>query len=404
MSGWQFIQNPGPTNMPEEVLAALGRRAVEFGAAPFTELVAGCLADLGRVFDVAEGGEVFVHTASGHGGWEAALVNLFEPGQRVLVPDCGRFSLTWGNMAQDLGLEVQWLASDWRRAVSPEAVHDALAADGARTLAGVLLIHTETSTGVTNDAPALAEAVQASGHPALVVLDAVASLGTTTLSSRAFDAVVAASQKGLMLAPGLALVAAGPRAVERAETIRSRRSYWAWPERNEADIYRQFCGTPPVQLVFALRAGLDLLLAEGLEQVIARHHRLADGVRAAVAHWCGPHDGRGGGLDFYATNPQERADSVTCVRLAQGHDPREVRRRLREEWNVTVGGGLDRLAEDTFRIGHLGSLNGTMVLGVLAAIEGVLSQCQIPHAAGGVNAALSHFVQTSTSPLSGVSS
>lgn len=385
MSGWQFVQNPGPTNLPDEVLAALGRRAVDFGTPQFAELVEGCLRDLRAVFDVAADGELFVHTASGHGGWEASLVNLFEPGERVLAPDCGRFSAAWGRTAADLGLEVQWLPGDWRRALPPEVLFDTLQADRAGRIAGVLLTHTETSTGITHDLAAQAAAVRASGHRALVVADAVASLGTTALSCAdwGLDAVVAASQKGLMLAPGLAFVAVGGRARARAEEVSRHRNYWAWPGRNETDAYRRFCGTPPVQLVFALRAGLNLLAEEGLDAVIARHHRLADAVRAAVAHWS-----QAGAVDFHATAAEERADAVTCVQLAAGHDPRAVRARLRDEWHVFVGGGLDRLAEHTFRIGHLGSLNATMVLGVLAAVEGVFTQLHIPHQEGGVAAAL----------------
>jgi alanine-glyoxylate transaminase/serine-glyoxylate transaminase/serine-pyruvate transaminase len=386
MAGWQFIQSPGPTNIPRAVSAALARPAVDFASPGFAALLDGCVADLGGLLELDPDGQLYLHTATGHGAWEAALVNLFEPGEVVLAPDGGRFSAAWGRMAADLGLEVQWLPTDWTRALPPERLVDALTADRRQRISGVLLTHTETSTGITNDLPTLVRAIRACDHRALAVVDAIASFGTTPLRCAPWgvDAAVSASQKGLMLTPGLSFVAAGPRAVERAEQVRHPRSYWAWSGRNGADTYRRFGGTPPVQMVFALRAALDLLAAEGFASVLARHRRLALMVRAAVAHWSG-----GGALAFHAAEEAERADSVTCVQILGGHgDPVELRRCLRDSWEVAIGGGLDRLAADTFRIGHMGALNETMVLGVLAAVEGALAQCAIPHTEGGVTAAL----------------
>ncbi|MGD9755843.1 MAG: alanine--glyoxylate aminotransferase family protein, partial [Acidimicrobiia bacterium] len=275
--------------------------------------------------------------------------------------------------------------ADWRRALPPERLAAALAAGRTGEIAGVLLVHTETATGVTNDVAGLVAALRGSGHRALALVDAVASFGTTELACAAWDldVVVTASQKGLMLAPGLAIVAAGPRAVQRAMRVRRPRSYWAWPHRNDTDVYHRFAGTPPVQLVFALRAGLDLLAAEGLPAVIARHHRLAGAVRGAVEHWSGA-----GGLRCYASHPTERADAVTCVELLGGQDPVAVRRQLRERWHVSIGGGLSRLAGTTFRVGHLGALNEPMILGVLAALEGALPECGVPITEGGVVTAI----------------
>jgi alanine-glyoxylate transaminase/serine-glyoxylate transaminase/serine-pyruvate transaminase len=393
MPGWEFIQNPGPTNIPDEVLAAMARRPVDFASPDFLDLVERCTADLREVCGLTDpGGDLFIYASLGHGAWEATLVNLFEPGDVVLLPETGVFAVAWGQMATDLGLQVEALPTDWRSAIRGEDVEAALRADRERRIKGVLITHTETATGVTSDLTEVRDAIRAADHPALSVVDAVASLGTAPLhmAEMGIDAVITASQKGLTLSPGLAFTAVGSRALAASHAIRRPRAYWSWPPRHAGVGYQKFCGTPPIQQLFGLRAGLDLLLAEGLEQVIARHHRLAGAVRAAVEVWAGA-----GALELNATVPDQRSDAVTCVRVADGHDPDALRTLLRDELHVSIGGGLGPLMGRAFRIGHLGALNEPMILGVIATIEVAMARCGVPHDPGGATAAIDHLVKTS---------
>jgi alanine-glyoxylate transaminase/serine-glyoxylate transaminase/serine-pyruvate transaminase len=387
MPGYEFIQNPGPTNIPDEVRAALGRRAVDFAEPAFEAMVQTCYDDLAELFGTS--GEVVVYATLGHGAWEASLVNCFEQGDVALLPETGVFASVWGQMASDLGIEVQVLSTDWRSPISAEAVHDALVADTERRIKGVLITHTETATGVTSDLDAIGSAIRASGHPALYVVDAVASLATTPLhmDRSGIDVALSASQKGLMGAPGLGFTAVGPRAAAHCQTIRRPRAYWSWPGRLGATGYQRFCGTPPEHLLFGLRAALDLLAAEGLEQVFARHRRLAGAVHAAVAHW-------GGALELNCLAAEARAAAVTCIRTADGVDADKLRTDLRERWHVSVGAGLGPLAGRAFRIGHLGALNEPMILGVLAAVEAALAVGGVPHQPGGVTAAIDQLIAT----------
>jgi alanine-glyoxylate transaminase/serine-glyoxylate transaminase/serine-pyruvate transaminase len=393
MPGWEFIQNPGPTNIPDEVLAAMARRPVDFASPAFMELVDTCTADLRELCGLdGPGGDVFLYASLGHGAWEATLVNLFEPGDVVLLPETGVFAVAWGQMAADLGLELQVLPTDWRSAIRGEDVEAALRADREGRIRGVLITHTETATGVTSDLTEVRDAIRAAGHPAFSVVDAVASLGTAPLhmNDMGIDVVITASQKGLTLSPGLAFTAVSERALAHSHTVRRPRAYWSWPPRHAGVGYQKFCGTPPIQQLFGLRAGLDLLRAEGLEQVIARHHRLAGAVRAAVEVWSGA-----GALEFNATVADQRSDAVTCVRVAEGSDPDALRTLLRDELHVSIGGGLGPLLGRAFRIGHLGALNEPMVLGVVAALELALARCGIPYEPGGATAAIDHLVKTS---------
>lgn len=391
MAGWHFIQSPGPTNIPSPVLAALARPPIDFAAPEFMALSDGCVADLRTIVGLPAGtGELLLYAGLGHGAWEATLVNLFEVGDRVLVPEAGFFAARWGRMATDLGLEVAVLPGDWRRAAPIDDVLAALEDDHHHDIAGVLITHTETATGVTLDLAAAAAAIAATGHPAMVVVDAVASLATAplTMADGGIDVVVASSQKGLMLTPGLSLTAMSDRALERSHHVTRPRAYWSWPARHAGVGYERFCGTPPIQQIFGLRAGLDLLADEGLDAVLARHHRLAGAVRAAVQHWSGA-----GALELNATEPTERADSVTCIRVADGVDVNRLRAELLDHWNVAIGRGLGQLEGRAFRIGHLGWLNEPMILGVLGAVEAALARCDIAHTPGGTTAAISHLVE-----------
>jgi alanine-glyoxylate transaminase/serine-glyoxylate transaminase/serine-pyruvate transaminase len=389
VSGREFVQSPGPTNIPHDVLAAASRPATDFYSADFRALVDRCHAGLQRVFKTS--GPILFLTSSGHGGWESAIVNLVPPGRRALVPVAGRFGEAWAGMAEDLGVRTERLELDWRRAVDPAVVADRLAADHDHEIAAVLLVHTDTATGITSDLAAIRAAVDATGHPALFVVDAVASLAISPvpMDELRLDAVLAASQKGLMMPPGMAFIAVSRRAVEAAMAGGQPSSYWSWRQRLGGDGYVRFGGTPPEQHLFALDVALQRIEGEGLDAVIARHRRLASAVRRAVEVWS-----EEGAIGFQAVVPEERSDAVTCIRTAEGIDADRIRSMAGERFSVTLGAGLGPLAGRAFRIGHLGDLNEPMILGALGGVEAALLACDVPIGRGGVSAAAELLAST----------
>lgn len=388
--GRQFLNVPGPTNIPDRILNAMHRPALDFAGPAFMDLAIGCFEDIKPLFGTE--GEVFFYTASGHGAWEAAFVNLFEAGDTILLPETGRFSLTWSEMARALSLKIETVPNDWRRAIDPQAVEDALRADRQRRIKAVLVVHTETATGVTSDIRAIGEAIRAAGHPALFVVDAIASFMTVPLPMDEWgvDVVIAASQKGLMLPPGLSFTAAGQRALEATKAVGTLREYWSWAARLGMEQYRRFCGTAPEHLIFGLREAIDMLNEWGLPAVYARHRRLAEAVRCAVAEW-----ERGGALTFNAVNPAERAQSLTVVRRTDDGDAERIRLVAREIFDVATGGGMSWLAGHVFRIGHMGNQNDPMILGALGGIEAAIRQLGIPHESG-LPAAVAWLAETAT--------
>jgi alanine-glyoxylate transaminase/serine-glyoxylate transaminase/serine-pyruvate transaminase len=381
--GRELIQLPGPTNIPERVLRAMHRPAEDFASAEFTRLTRSCLDDLRAVFQTE--GTIVPYAALGHGTWEVALANLVQPGDRVLIPGTGRFAQSWGEMAAALGVEALTVPTDLRHPIDPGAVEERLRADRARSIKAVLLVHIETSTGMVHDVAAVRRAMDAADHPALLVVDAVASLGCVDLpmDRLGIDVALAASQKGLMLPPGLSFVAVGPRAAAAGERGGTRRRYWDWRLRSGDESYMWFYGTPPVQMIYGLREALDMLREEGLVQVFARHRRLAAATRASVARWA-----EAGALEFQVVPPGARSDSVTAIRVAAPRDPDALRLYCRERLNVALGGGLGALKGRVLRIGHMGDLNEPMILGALAALELGLATMGVPHASGGVTAAI----------------
>ncbi len=381
--GRGLVQLPGPTNIPDRVLRALARPSVDFGTPGFAELVAGCLDELARILGTR--GRVYAYAALGHGAWEAALVNLVRPGETVLVPETGRFATGWAEMAESLGIRVVRVPTDMRRPVDPGPVEAALRADREGRIRCLLAVHVETSTGIRHDPRILRAVLDAVGHPALLVVDAIASLASIPLEMDGWgiDVVVAGSQKGLMLPPGLSFVAAGPRALEVARTGGQPRRYWDWRGRDGAESYERFYGTPPVQMIFALREALDMLAEEGLPAVFARHARLAGAVRAAVARWS-----ESGAIGFHCLDPDARADTVTALAFAPGIEPDPLRERARERYGVAFGGGIGPFRGRLLRIGHLGDLDEAMVLGALGVFELVLRESRVPYGRGGVEAAV----------------
>jgi alanine-glyoxylate transaminase/serine-glyoxylate transaminase/serine-pyruvate transaminase len=379
-AGREFLAVPGPTNIPDEVLQAMHRPAVEIYSEPLIALTDGLLRDLGKVFGSAT--RPFIYIANGHGAWEAALTNVLSRGDKILVLESGQFAIAWGDAAARLGVEIEVLEGDWRRAVRPADVEARLRAD--KGIKAILAVQIETSTGVTNDISAIGEAIKAVRHDALYVVDAVASLGCVPFAMDAWgvDVAVSGSQKGLMSPPGLGFVAAGARARAAHRKAGLRTPYWDWTARDGESHYQKYAGTPPEQLLFALRKALDMLFEEGLDNVFLRHRLLAEAVRRAVAVWK-----QGGVIDFNVAEPGDRSDAVTAV-LMDGCDPNLLRAYCDTKCGVVLGRGIGRMNGKAFRIAHMGHVNAPMVLGTLGVIETALGALRIAHGKGGVQAAV----------------
>ena len=381
-SGRHFLQIPGPTNVPDRVLRALAAPTIDHRGPEFAALARAVLSGLKPVFRTT--GPVVAFPASGTGAWEAALVNTLSPGDRVIAFDTGHFAGLWSRMAGSLGLEVDLVPGSWRRGVDPALVHERLATDRTHAVRAVMVVHNETSTGVTNDVPAIRAAVDAAGHPALLLVDTVSSLASIDYRHDEWgvDVTVSCSQKGLMLPPGLGFNALGERALAASASAGLPRSYWDWQPMLAANADCHFPYTPPTNLLYGLREALAMLTEEGLENVLARHRRHAEATRLAVRAW---------GLEVLCKDPARYSSSVTAVLVGAGNDADEVRRVALERYDLSLGAGLGRLAGRVFRIGHLGALNDLMLAGTLCGIELSLARAGVGTGRGGVDAALTHL-------------
>ena len=384
-NGRQFLSIPGPTNVPDEVLQAMHRPAMDIYAGEMVGITDSCMADLQKIFRTK--GRIYIYAANGHGGWEAAFTNVLSRGDQVLVLESGRFARGWGEMAQMMGVEVELLEAGWRRAVDPAAVEERLKRDKGHAIKAIFVVQIDTASGVVNDIPAIRKAMDAAKHPALLMVDGVASLGCMPFDMDAWgiDVAMSGSQKGLMTPPGLAFVAANARAREIHTTANLRTLYWDWTFREGEIHYQKYCGTPPEHLLFGLRKAIDMLLAEGLENAFRRHKLLAEATRLAVAKWS-----EGQVLAFSIPNPAERANSITCI-LMQDRSPQPLLDYCRDKCNVVLGVGLGELTGKAFRIAHMGHCNAPMVLGTLGAVEMGLKALGIPHGSGGVQAAVEYL-------------
>lgn len=381
-SGRHFLQIPGPTNVPDRVLRAIDHPTIDHRGPEFGALSRGLLADLRTVFGTA--GPVLIYPASGTGAWEAALVNTLSPGDRVLMYETGQFATLWRNLAVRLGLEPEFLSGDWRHGVDAAAVGARLAEDRAHRIKAVCMVHNETSTGVASNVAALRAAMDAAGHPALLMVDTISSLASMEYRHDEWgvDVTVAGSQKGLMLPPGLSFNAVSDKAVAASKTAGMTRSYWSWEEMLAANANGYFPYTPATNLLFGLRAALDMLLEEGLGNVFARHDRLAAATRQAVQAW---------GLEVLCLEPAEYSSSLTAVLVPEGHSADAFRALVLDRFNMSLGNGLGKVADKVFRIGHLGDFNELMLLGSLSGVEMGLGLAGIPHQKGGVQAAMDYL-------------
>lgn len=384
-NGKEFLMIPGPTNVPDEVLRAMHRPAVDIYEGPLLETTDVCLQGLRALFRTRH--QPYIYAANGHGAWDAALTNVLSRGDRVLVLESGLFASGWGEAARLLGLEIEVLAGDWRKAVDPAKLETRLKEDMEGTIAAILVVQVDTASGVWNDIAALGQAIKAADHRALFMVDTIASLGCVPFEMDGWgvDVALAGSQKGLMTPPGLSFVAAGQRAVDAHDTADLRVNYLDWTFRNGPVHYQKYCGTPPEHLLFAFRAALDLIDRESLENVWRRHSLLAEATRRAVTEWC-----RAGAMEFNIEDPAARSDSVTVVRF-EDHDPELLRSFTKDTCGVTIGGTIGGLAGQGIRIGHMGHVNAVMLLGTLSAIELGLAKLGVPHGRGGVQAAVDYL-------------
>jgi alanine-glyoxylate transaminase / serine-glyoxylate transaminase / serine-pyruvate transaminase len=385
-AGREFLAIPGPTTVPDEVLRARHRPAVDIYSGPLLALTDGLMRDVARVFNTK--GRAYIYISNGHGAWEASLSNVLSRGDRILVLESGRFALSWGEHARRMGLEVEVLKGDMRRAVRPAEVEARLKADrkspGGGTFKAVLVAQIDTASGVVNDIAAIGQAIRAAGHDALLMVDAVASLGCMKfdMDDWGVDVAMSGSQKGMMTPPGLGFVAASPRAREVHEKAGLRTPYWDWTDREGEEHYKKYAGTPPEHLLYGLRQALDLLFEEGLENAYRRHSLLAEALRRAVGVWA-----EGQVIGFNVIEPSERCNTVTPV-LTNGRDPDALRAYCDEKCGVILGHGIGELSGKAFRIAHMGHVNAPMVLGTLSVIEMALVALGIPHGSGGAQAAI----------------
>ncbi len=382
-NGREFLSIPGPTTVPDAVLNAMHRPAIDIYAGELVEITRSCLADLKTVFRTK--GDTYIYAANGHGAWEAAVSNVLSRGDRILVLASGRFAVGWGETGEMMGVTVETLPGTWRRAVDPAALEARLREDKAGAIKAVLVVQVDTASGVVNDIPAIRKAMTDAGHGALLMVDTIASLGTMPFDMDGWgvDVAVTGSQKGLMTPPGLGFVAAGPRAAAVHKTAGLRTRYWDWTQRNGEQHYQKYCGTAPEHLLFGLRKAIDMLLEEGLENVFRRHALLAEAVRRAVAVWA-----EGGAMEFNIVEPAERANSVTTILLQEGLDPQTIRQYCHRHCGVVLGVGIGELTGKALRIAHMGHINAPMILGVLGSTEVTLQALGIPHGKGGVQAAI----------------
>ena len=385
-SGRHFLQIPGPTNVPDRVLRAIDNVTIDHRGPEFGTLGRAVIAGMKKVFKTEQ--HVVIFPASGTGAWEAALVNTLTPGDHVLMAETGHFATLWKKMAEKLGLVVTFLDGDWRHGADPAQVQKLLEADTEHRYKAVCVVHNETATGVVTDVPGIRRAMDASGHPALLMVDTISSLASIDYRHDEWgvDVTVAGSQKGLMLPPGLSFNAISDKALRASETAGMKRSYWDWKDMLAINPSGYFPYTPATNLLYGLHEALEMLFAEGLDNVFARHKRHGEATRAAVRAW---------GLEVLCKKPEEYSPALTAVLMPEGHSADAFRKIVLTHFNMSLGQGLSKLSDKVFRIGHLGDFNDLTLCGTLAGVEMGLERAGVPHSKGGVQAAMDHLAQTS---------
>lgn len=381
--GRQFFNNPGPTNIPERVLRAMDRSVIDFMSDEFVAIHHACHAGVKRILKTDQ--TLYMYNASGHGAWEASLANLFSAGDTVLIVETGYFSLSWAEMAVNLGLKVETLAADWRKGADISKLADHLKKDKAHEIKAVLTVHNETATGMVLPVADIRRAMDEAKHPALLLSDTISSLASIDykMDAWAVDVTVGGSQKGLMLPTGMSLTGVSDKALEASRKNKAPRHYWNWELMN-GRAPQKFMGTAPVHMFFGLQESLKMLEEEGLEAVFQRHARLAEATRAAVRVW-----GDGGkGPQLFCQSDDRLSNSVTAVMMPEGVSSDPMRKAALDRYNLSLGGGLGPQMGKMFRIGHMGDLNEPMLLGCIATTELAMKAAGVPFTPGGVDAAI----------------
>lgn len=378
-SGRHFLQIPGPTNVPDRILRAIDMPTIDHRGPEFAALALDVLGGIKTIFKTEN--PVVIYSSSGTGAWEAALVNTLSPGDRVLMFETGQFASLWRSMAESLGLRVEFVPGDWRHGVDPGEVERRLELDSKREFKAIMVVSTETSTGITSRVPDVRAAIDRVGHPALLMVDAISSLGSIDYRHDEWgvDVTVGGSQKGLMLPPGLGFNAISPKALEASQRSRFTKSYWSWPEIIKANQSGFWPYTPSTNMLYGLRESIAMLHEEGLPAVFERHARHGEATRRAVRGW---------DLELQAADPREYSNSVTAIVVPDNANADDLRAAILERYDMSLGTGLGRLQGRVFRVGHLGNFNDLMLAGTLSGVQMGLDLMGIPHG-DGVSPALS---------------
>ena len=381
--GRHFLHIPGPSPLPDRILRAMDTPIIDHRGPEFQKLARRCLDGIKTIFKTAN--PVIIYTATGTGAWEAALVNTLNAGDRVLMVETGQFGTLWKKMAESIGLKPEFIATDWRIGAEPSAIEDALRKDSKKEIKAVCVLHNETSTGCLSPIAEIRKAIDATGHPALFMVDTISSLASTDYRHDEWgvDVTVGGAQKGLMLPPGMSFNAVSDKALEASKNSKMPKSFWAWDDMLAMNKIGFFPYTPATQMLHGLATGIDMLHEEGLDNVFARHDRLAEATRRAVRAW---------GLETLCRDPKFHSPTITAVMVPDGHDADAFRNLALDTFNISYGTSFGKYAGKYFRIGHLGDINETHMIGALGATEMALSLAGIPHKKGGVQAAMDYLV------------
>lgn len=384
-AGRHFLQIPGPSPVPDRVLRAISAQTIDHRGPEFADIGKKAIAGMKSIFKTNQ--NVVIYPASGTGAWEGALVNVLSPGDKVVMYETGHFATLWKKMASKLGIDAEFIEGDWRGGADPDAIEARLRADKGHEIKAVCVVHNETSTGSVSPISEVRKAIDAAGHPALLMVDSISGLASIDFrfDEWGVDVCVSGSQKGLMLPPGLSFNAISDRAYEVSQTGGSRRSYWDWAEMIEINKTGYFPYTPGTNMLFGLNEAIDLLHAEGLENVFARHQRHASATRSAVRHW---------GLEVLCNKQGQESGVLTAVLMPEGHSADAFRAVALRNYDISLGSGLSKVADKVFRIGHLGDFNDLTLAATLSGVELALRKSGVPHKSGGVDAALAELEHT----------
>ncbi|MBC8441059.1 MAG: aminotransferase class V-fold PLP-dependent enzyme [Deltaproteobacteria bacterium] len=383
-SGRHFLQIPGPSNVPDRILHAIGHPTIDHRGPEFQKISEEVLLGCRRIFKTS--GPVLIFPTSGTGAWEASLINTLSPGDKVLMFETGHFATIWANMARKYGLEVDFVPTNWRHGADPQIVLEKLKEDKDHKIKSVNIVHNETSTGVASRIPEIRKAIDEANHPALFMVDTISSLGSLDYCHEEWkvDVTISCSQKGLMLPPGLGFNAISEKALAASRTNRFKRHFWDWSDMLKSNEIYLYPSTPCTNLLFGLRESIKMLEEEGLDNVFARHDRFGEATRRAVRAW---------GLETLCEEPLEYSSVLTAVMMPGGKGADNLRKVILENFNMSLGNGLGKVADKVFRIGHLGDLNDLTLIGTLAGVEMGLALAGVGHTKGGVAAAMEYLTE-----------